>query len=778
MSKPLRVLIVEDSENDALLLVRKLERSGFELTWKRVETTESLRTALAEQTWDIAFTDHSMPRFRSRDALALVKEQGLDIPFVVLSGAISEEEAVAAMQAGAVDYIRKDNLTRLVPVVERELRAAQTRRERQQAEAAQRESQARKSAMLDSALDSIVTIDHDGRVFEWNPAAERTFGYRRAEVIGRELAEIIIPPALRERHRQGLARYLSTGEGSILGKRIEMIALRAGGVEFPVELSITLVKTEGPQIFTGFIRDITERKRAEETLCRTEELYRRAITAANAVPYLRDYKTDSFAFVGEGIQQLTGYSAGEMTPQLWESMVQKTIMRGAAAGLSMEEAIRRTRSGEMKHWQSDCIITTREGKKRWVADSSVEMVNERGETTGSIGILMDITERRQIEEQLRQFQKMESFGQLAAGVAHDFNNILAVIQGHTEMMLGGIVEGNDTEESLKQVAAAAKRATNLTRQLLAFSRKQEMQTQDMNLNEVVNGMVKMLERLLGARIALQFVPARDLPAVYGDVGMMEQVLLNLGVNARDAMPRGGQLGISTARRTIDETHVQRNPEARAGDFVCLSVGDTGCGIEPEILPRIFEPFFTTKEVGKGTGLGLATVYGIVRQHQGWIEVESQVGRGTRFDVFLPASSRAAAPSVDSVASAEALGHGETILIAEDELALRRLAVRVLRNLGYEVLEAASGMEAIRVWEQHGRKVDLLLADLVMPDGMTGRELAKQLAARAPAIKVIYTSGYNPEMGETTFIFREGTNFLQKPYEPRKLAKAIRDCLDA
>ena len=253
MSKPLRVLIVEDSENDALLLVRRLERSGFELTWKRVETVESLRTALADQTWDIAFSDHSMPRFRSRDALAIVKEQGLDIPFVILSGAISEEEAVAAMQAGAVDYVRKDNLTRLVPVVERELRAAQERRKRQQAEAAQRESQARKSAILDSALDCIVTIDHQGKVFEWNPAAEKTFGYPRAEVIGRELAEIIIPPALRERHRQGLARYLSTGESSILGERIEMIALRAGGVEFPVELSVTVVKTEGPPIFTGFI---------------------------------------------------------------------------------------------------------------------------------------------------------------------------------------------------------------------------------------------------------------------------------------------------------------------------------------------------------------------------------------------------------------------------------------------------------------------------------------------------------------------------------------------
>src|SRR5438552_2949675 len=583
MSKPLRVLIVEDSENDALLLVRKLERSGFELTWKRVETTESLRAALTEQSWDIAFTDHSMPRFRSRDALAIVKEQGLDIPFVILSGAISEEEAVAAMQAGAVDYVRKDNLTRLVPVVERELRAAQERRKRQQAEAAQRESQARKSAILDSALDCIVTIDHQGKVFEWNPAAEKTFGYPRAEVIGRELAALVIPPALRERHRQGLARYLSTGQSSILGKRMEMSALRADGTEFPVELSITPVPTEGLPLFTGFIRDITERK--------------------------------------------------------------------------------------------------------------------------------------QLEEQLRQLQKMESIGQLAAGVAHDFNNILAVIQGHTDMVLGGMVEGNDVEESLKQVSAAAKRAASLTRQLLAFSRKQEMQPQDVNLNEVVSGMTKMLERLLGADVALQFIPGPNLPAVNGDIGMMEQVLLNLAVNARDAMPQGGQLIISTASRTFDETHVKHNPEARAGQFVCLSVRDTGCGIAPEALRRIFEPFFTTKEAGRGTGLGLATVYGIVKQHQGWLDVESQVGQGTTFNLFLPPGAKTAVPAVESIPSAAPRGRGETILVAEDEPALRRLAARMLRNLGYEVLEAASGVEAIEVWERHGRKVDLLLTVLVMPDGL-------------------------------------------------------------
>src|SRR2546430_789711 len=642
MSKPIRVLIVEDSENDALLLVRRLERSGFDPAWKRVETAESLRAALGEQTWDIAFSDHSMRGFGSREALRIVKEQGQDVPLVILSGAVSEEEAVAAMQAGAVDYIRKDNLSRLIPVGERELRAAQERQERQKAEAAQREIQARKSAMLDSALDCIVTIDHEGKVVEWNPAAEKTFGHRRADVIGKELAALVIPPALQERHRQGLARYLSTGQRSFLGKRIELAALRADGTEFPVELSITRVPAEGSPLFTGFINDISERKR--------------------------------------------------------------------------------------------------------------------------------------LEGQLRQFQKMESIGQLAAGVAHDFNNILAVIQGHTDMVLSGMVEGSDAEESLKQVAAAAKRGGGLTRQLLAFSRKEEMQPEEMSLNEVVSGMTKMLGRLLGADVALQFMPSANLPAVNGDVGMIEQVLLNLAVNARDAMTRGGQLIISTAARTIDDKYVQRNPEGRAGQFVCLGVRDTGCGISPEILPRIFEPFFTTKEVGKGTGLGLATVYGIVKQHQGWLEVASQIGQGTTFNVFLPASYEAAEALVESHSSALPRGRGETILVAEDEPALLLLAARLLRNLGYEVLEAASGVEAIELWERHGRKVDLLLTDLVMPDGLTGRELAKKM--ETGGLRVIYTSGYSPEMRETAFVFREGTNFLQKPYDPQKLAKAVRDCLDA
>src|SRR6266498_131818 len=339
MKRTLRILIIEDSEEDTLFLVRRLERSGFTTIWKRVDTIQSLRTALADATWDIAFSDHSMPSLGIRDALALVKERGVDFPFIVLSGGIREEDAVAMLKAGAQDYILKDNLSRLIPVVERELRSAQVRREREEIEKVQRENQARKNAILESALDAIVTIDHEGKIFEWNRAAEKTFGFRRADVLGKQMADLIIPPRLREQYRQGLAHFLATGEGRVLGQRIEMTGLRADATEFPAELTVTTVPVEGKPIFTGFIRDITERKRAEEALHQTETLYRQAITAADAVPYLYDYKTESYEFIGEGIQNLTGYSAQEMSPQLWNSLTLETIMRGEAAGLAVEEAV-------------------------------------------------------------------------------------------------------------------------------------------------------------------------------------------------------------------------------------------------------------------------------------------------------------------------------------------------------------------------------------------------------------------------------------------------------
>jgi two-component system, cell cycle sensor histidine kinase and response regulator CckA len=631
-------------------------------------------------------------------------------------------------------------------------------------------------ATLENALDAVVTMSAEGSVTGWNAQAERIFGWKREEVMGKKMSEVLIPPNYRRAHEDGLKRFLASGQARMTNQRVETTGLHRDGREIPIELAVIPVRIAQGISFSAFIRDLTAVKQSQRAMATLEEQLRlseqRFSKAFRASPLgilfstLEDGRVidanDAFLKIfGYSRQEVIGRTSAELgmwaDPEDRPRLLRQLLKHGAIHNV---ESAFRMKSGELRR-----------------ALASVEIVELSGERCALI-LFNDISERRRLEEQLRQFQKMESIGQLAAGVAHDFNNILAVIQGHADMLLSGMVDGSDVEESLKQIAGAARRGGNLTRQLLAFSRKQEMQPQDLNLNEVVGGMTKMLGRLLGANVALQFVPAPGLPAVHGDVGMIEQVLLNLAVNARDAMPRGGKLVVTTAVRTTGDTQMERNPEARAGQFVRLSVSDTGCGIAPEVLPRIFEPFFTTKEVGKGTGLGLATVYGIVKQHQGWIEVESEAGRGTTFNVFLPAGSRTTGPLSAPVPSRAARGHGETILIAEDEPALRRLAARVLRDLGYEVLEAGSGAEAIQVWEQQTRKVDLLLTDLVMPDGFTGRELAKKLEARQTGLKVIYTSGYSPEMGETVFVFREGINFLQKPYQPQTLAKAVRDCLDA
>jgi signal transduction histidine kinase/HAMP domain-containing protein/ActR/RegA family two-component response regulator len=390
----------------------------------------------------------------------------------------------------------------------------------------------------------------------------------------------------------------------------------------------------------------------------------------------------------------------------------------------------------------------------------------------------DTTDRLSLEAQLRQAQKMESIGQLAAGVAHDFNNMLTVIQGHAGLMLAKSTLPPELLESVQAIYFASERAATLTRQLLMFSRKNVMQQKPLDLREVVGTLSKMLGRLLGEPITLEFKPPPELPLVQADRGMIEQVIMNLAVNARDAMPKGGTLTISASPVELSDAYVQTHPEARLGAFVCLRVTDTGCGMDAATMARIFEPFFTTKEPGKGTGLGLATVYGIVKQHEGWVEVSSEPGRGTTFNVFFPASSEPVkTPPRDTAFTASVRGGHETILVVEDEPVLRDMAHLILQDCGYHVLEAGSGVEALQVWEGNPGGIDAVLTDMVMPGGMTGRELAVRLMASNPRLKIIFTSGYNVEETNTDFFRRGGAVFLPKPYTRTDLAKAVRECLD-
>ncbi len=391
----------------------------------------------------------------------------------------------------------------------------------------------------------------------------------------------------------------------------------------------------------------------------------------------------------------------------------------------------------------------------------------------------DITARLNLEAQLLQSEKMKTFGQFAAGIAHDFNNMLTIIQGHTGKLLTDIALPEEARDALTQVYSAGDRAARLTRQLLLTSRKNVMQPKQLDLREVVGSISKMLERLVGETVELRFQSAQALPLVHADQSMIEQVVMNLASNARDAMPQGGVLAIEISEAFVQPDHVEVHPEAIPGQYVKLDVTDNGCGMDDATRARIFEPFFTTKDVGKGTGLGLATVFNIARQHNGWVEVRSQPGTGSTFTVYLPANTGPQPEPVfaEATATSAVAGGNESVLIVEDEEMLRSLARDVLKDCGYRILEASSGRQALEIWRQQAGQIDLLLTDMVMPEGVSGIQLAEQLVGENPRLKVVFMSGYTSDDVSPELLRRNHASFIQKPYGHAELAKLVRNCLD-
>jgi signal transduction histidine kinase/ActR/RegA family two-component response regulator len=407
------------------------------------------------------------------------------------------------------------------------------------------------------------------------------------------------------------------------------------------------------------------------------------------------------------------------------------------------------------------------------------MVAQRTEQleTANADLKRQAEERLELEGQLRHAQKMEAVGQLAAGVAHDFNNILTIIHGHATMLGLQLGEKGSHAKSLEEIRISAERAANLVRQLLTFSRKRSMHFRPVALDEVINSVSGMLRQLAGEHITVETECAAGLPPIHADRGMIEQILVNMTLNARDAISKEGRVAIRAGAVAIDGERVEANPEARRGKFVCLTVSDNGCGIEPEAMGHLFEPFFTTKEVGKGTGLGLATVYGIVKEHHGWIDVQSEVGAGATFRCYLPVSEQEREQPPKAEPKPPCRSGTETILLAEDDATLRQMMAENLALLGYRVVASDSGPAALEVWHREQGRIDLLLTDLVMPGGMRGHDLAAELKRSNPKLKIIYTTGHSPGVAGNQAALEEGVNFLPKPYPPDKLAEIVRRCLD-
>jgi PAS domain S-box-containing protein len=513
-------------------------------------------------------------------------------------------------------------------------------------------------------------------------------------------------------------------------------------------------------------QDITERKRAEHDLLASEARYRRLFESAKDGILILDAGTGKIVDVNPFLIELLGFPHEYfLGKRLWEIGLFKDIVASEEAFLELQE------KGFIRY--EDLPLERSDGRPIDVEFvSNVYLVDSAKVIQCDI---RDVTARKSLEEQLHQAQKMEAIGQLAGGVAHDFNNILQGMVGYSSLLLDRLPEHDETHEFAEEILQGAERAAGLTRQLLAFSRRQTLEMEDLELAEVVHGLTKMIRRLIGENIEVAVMDGRGLGMVHADRGQMEQVLLNLSINARDAMPEGGALTIGTENVALDSEYCNLHTWASPGRYVLLSVTDTGCGMDARTQARIFEPFFTTKALGKGTGLGLSTVYGIVRQHQGMVQVYSEVGLGTTFKVYLP-NVEPTASTVEVKAVERARGGTETILLAEDEEALRTLGARILESAGYTVLQASDGKEALDVFEKHTAEIDLCLLDVVMPK-MGGKAVYDVLRQQHPHLPFLFSSGYSMDAIHTGFVLKEGIELIQKPYAPEALLRRVRHVLD-
>ncbi len=622
--------------------------------------------------------------------------------------------------------------------------------------------EARYRGLLEAAPDAMVVVNHGGEIVLLNVQAEKQFGYRRDELVGQKVKNII-PRGFAERllmHGTG-----TPGDPVVpqMGTGIELHGRRKDGSEFPIEIMLSPLDTVDGILITAAIRNIAERKLRENDLSRLAavvESSQDAIVSLTSLGIIRTWN--------RGAERIFGYSAEEATGR---SILFLSPPDRSAEGSTLLERV--ARADRIEHFET--IRVKKDGTQIHVALTFSPIKDSDGRVVGVSSVARDVTESKHMEAMLRQSQKMEAVGQLAGGVAHDFNNLLGVILGYTGLMLDRLGLDDPQRKSIEEIQKAGDRAALLTRQLLAFSRKQVLQPKVLDLNAVVAGAEKLLQRLIGENIELRAVLNPELCRVKADPGQIEQIIMNLAVNARDAMPSGGKLTIETSNVEFDEAYTAQHPSTRTGPHVMLAVTDTGCGMDAETKAHMFEPFFTTKEFGKGTGLGLSTVYGIVKQSGGSVWVYTEPGLGTSFKIYLACVD--AVPEIeppnDKVMNVVA--GSQTILIVEDDPALLQVTHRSLEEVGYAILEARSSKEAIDISESHTGPIHLMVTDVVLP-GMSGVKLAAYLSAQRPEMKVLYVSGYTNDTVFHHGVLEPGLAFLQKPFSARTLARRVGEVL--
>jgi len=689
--------------------------------------------------------------------------------------------------------------------------------------------------MAGSVLDAVVAVDHAGRIVAWNAVAEQTFGWSRDEALGKPIGVLIVPPQHREAHNSGMRRYQETGDARVVNRRIEITAMRKGGGEFPVELSIIPLAADGQTLFVGFLRDISERRQAAarhafmlelSDLLRSADAERALQDAcglmgqyfqAARVGYgqldpSHDVFDYSICWTDGAVPPLLGrYPASAFGPQIvaklnrGETVVVEDLF---ADPLSSEIETQATasavdtrsilvvpflRAGRLRtivylndrlprQWTGDEVTFMEEVAERTrqvIERSEAEAALRELNATLEAHVEARTADLRAAEEALRQAHKMEAIGQLTGGIAHDFNNLLQGITGSLDLMQKRISQGRlgELDRFITGAMTSANRAAALTHRLLAFARRQPLAPRTIRANPLIASMEDLLRRTLGEQVDLELALAEDLWLSQCDPNQLEAAILNLAINARDAMPDGGKLIIETENAHLDSAYSAKQRDVRPGQYICIAVTDTGVGMSQDTLAKAFEPFFTTKPIGQGTGLGLSMIYGFAQQSEGYAKIYSEVGQGTTFRLYLPrfqGEAEAEAAS-EGPALANGRGSGEAVLVVEDEPVIRGLIAEVLADLGYQVLEAADGPAGVALL-QSSRRIDLLVTDVGLP-GLNGRQIAEAGRAARPDLKVLFMTGYAANAAFASGVLHPGMAMITKPFAMQTLAARVREIIE-
>ena len=775
----IRVLLVDDSASDARLTRFALEQAQNPSFL--IDAADNLATCLERlraAAYDVVLLDLGLPESTGLDTLARVRAENAAIPIVVLTGLADEAMALTTLQHGAQDYLLKSELSSAL--VSRSIRYATIRQQFQE-----RVEQNRRLAesenlqrLLESAADATVIADASGRIVMVNALATRLFGYEHDEMVGQPV-EICLPHELRERHVVLRNEFLRNPTPRRSIDRPTLLARRRDGSDVHVEVTLSPLDTTQGLLVMAVIVDVSERRRAEAALKESQQAIAAFVKNLPGMAYrCRNDGQWTVDFVSYGCCGLTGSDPEELMQR--RTPLSELIQSDERAE-AWDTVRERLAAGEP--FQLSYRIGAKGDQQRWVCEKGTCTFDDDGNMVSIEGFVSDVTELKQAEaalrereNQLRQSLKLEAVGSLAGGIAHEFNNLLQVIHGYSQYAMDGLSADDPRHQDLVQVVKAANRAASLTRQLLRFSRQEELQRVHVNPNTLVSDVVQLLRPLLGEHIELEATLGDDVGTLHIDPTLVQQMLINLSVNARDAMEGGGVLHIKTRHVVLDAEYCHSHANVVPGSYLLLSVSDTGCGMTPTTKERIFEPFFTTKEVGKGTGLGLAMVYGVVQQHQGVIHVYSEPGMGTVFNIYLPTCDDAPDPNGERAEQSDNRG-SETILVAEDEPMVRNLAVRILTRAGYSVLTAADGEEAVRVFEANSDRIDLALLDVVMPK-LNGREVLRAVRALRDDVAVVFCSGYDPNTSCDGFVAKEGLRYVPKPFTANVLLQTIRETLDS